>query len=102
MGLRQQQNPPVIGKVASKPGASAQMSSQDKSSIKAARKLRRSNSCSDFSLSRWKQQGEQRKRVTSRTESKENLASIREYSGIPSLVRSTTSTGAHSNKMGSG
>jgi len=69
----------------------AQISKQDKSSNKSARKLRRSNSCSDLSLSSWKQ-GDQRKRLTSRTESKENLASIREYTGrgIPTLVRSTT------------
>ena len=72
-----QQNPVNCNVAANKPGPSAQISSQDRSSIKAARKLRRSNSCSDLSLSRWKQQGEQRKRLTSRTESKENLASIR-------------------------
>ena len=72
-----QQNPVNCNVAANKPGPSAQISSQDRSSIKAARKLRRSNSCSDLSLSRWKQQGEQRKRLTSRTESKENLALIR-------------------------
>jgi len=84
----------------------AQISKQDKSSNKSARKLRRSNSCSDLSLSNWKQ-GEQRKRLMSRGESKENLASIREYSGrgIPTLVRSTTSltsAGARGSKVGGG
>ena len=63
------------GSMASKP-PSDQILKQDKSSIKSARKLRRSNSCSDLSLSNWKQ-GEQRKRLISRTKSKENLASIR-------------------------
>merc|ERR1712179_263157 len=87
-------------------GQPAQISKQDKSSNKYARKLRRSNSCSDLSLSNWKQ-GEQRKRLMSRGESKENLASIREYSGrgIPTLVRSTTSltsAGARSSKVGGG
>merc|ERR1719233_1665868 len=43
-------------------GQPAQISKQDQSSNKSARKLRRSNSCSDLSLSNWKQ-GEQRNRL---------------------------------------
>jgi len=73
---------------------------------KAQRKLRRSNSCSDIALFS-KKQGGQRNRLASGSNSKENLPSIREYSGQdrPPMVRSKTNlsaTGFKNGKSGTG
>jgi len=87
-------NQPVLSKIP-RQASGAQLPAKN------ARKMRRSNSCSEIVMIN-RRQGEQRRRLGSRVEDQENLPSIRESAAVgrPSMVRSNSCLTASGTKRG--